>query len=82
MLVMLEYILEMHTSSQATQMQGAQRFGLLGNGDGLGEGSDHPTISGICSLTVDSCLSPGSEFHSLWKKPPVPLHVILADIFP
>lgn len=38
---MLEYILELHMSSQVTQMQDGQRLGLLGNGNGLVEGSNH-----------------------------------------
>lgn len=64
---MLEYILELHTS-QITQMQDAQRFGLLGNGDRLGEGSNHHLSYHLCDLVSHSEFLPVTWLWVPWPK--------------
>lgn len=77
---MLEYILKLHTSSQARQTQGGERSGLLGHAvDWLGKGAHHCLFYYLWDLLLQHWIP--ARFLALsfmaWKTP-VPLHVTLA----
>lgn len=68
LVIMLEYILELHASSQAKQTQSAQWFGLSGNGDRLGEGSNHHLSYHLWDLLSHSRFLPVTWLWVPWPK--------------